>query len=64
MNKYDYVGMVIYQCLALCIINVINELRKSQISILICVDGKSRADVEVVHGAAADHRLALTSRPL
>ena len=43
MNKHDYVGMVIYYCLELCTTNVINEKKESQIAILTCVDGKSRA---------------------
>ena len=43
MNKYDYVGMIIYLCLALCTSNVINEKRESRIAILTCVDGKLRA---------------------
>ena len=43
MNKHDYVGMVNYYCLALCTTKVINEKRESQIAILTCVNGKSRA---------------------
>ena len=42
---------------------MINEKRESQIAILPCVDGKSRA-VEVVHGVVANHRLSLISRDL
>ena len=54
MNEHDYVGMVIYQCLALCTTNVINEKRWQ-------FEG---TNIEVVHGAVANHCLALISRHL